>query len=238
MKNTKKSARTNARKSFTVNGFTLIELLVVIAIIAILAAMLLPALNRAREMARTAQCTSNLKQVGHGYFGYQDTYNDYFSIAYKIGDGTIYWFVKIAPFAGVNLRWNNTTQISPFRCLSNLSIYGSNSGIATGGTRYSVNYSPNYHIGVSMDAEKSHQIRRPSEVAITTDGKPNVNTIPIVPVCGYNIMLNAARTNYYTEINRPGMIHSGGTNILFVDGHVEFYKSSEIDPEKLFKPIK
>src|SRR5690348_17163040 len=91
------------------SGFTLIELLVVIAIIAILAAILLPALSTGKERGRRAVCINNLRQCGMALSLYADDFNKHYPHQRNPGTGTIYVpavSVQTAPGNYVAHEWD------------------------------------------------------------------------------------------------------------------------------------
>lgn len=187
--------------------FTLIELLVVIAIIAILAAMLLPTLGRAREMAKLTQCVGNTKNIALGMQTYADDNKDFYPERDSGAGSYRFWFRKI--FMQVSGKdWaageNSTKRAFDFlRCPSHkiprttavdypTIAYGKNDNLGTVAGQTNVPY------------PRVRQVKRPSRVVMVGDSDDD----------GHYGMILAA--HLYALGNR----HGGKAATSFVDGHV------------------
>jgi prepilin-type N-terminal cleavage/methylation domain-containing protein len=199
--------------------FTLIELLVVIAIIAILAAVLLPALSSARATAYSISCRSNLKQKGASAIMYGNDYNDYVPISHKTGD-TPYctrWIKSMYPYLSQGNAWDATQSLPPlFRCKANTpGIYKPSATVETS------NYGYNLHLGLLPDGETNfwYTVRRfskakyPSQFFMVTE-RSGVDT------AGPRVFLDRY-SNVAEYAAQPHTLHA---SILFADSHVDSLK--------------
>lgn len=208
--------------------FTLIELLVVIAIIAILAAMLLPALGQAKSHGYKAQCASNEKQLYVMCMNYNNIFNDFFPF-YRYRTPTLTWpqtmnvvfynkngflslkdTLKKTPYIcpSVYPRWNDKTSDNYTRRLTS---YGCNSSGMS-------NLQPN--------ASNSHmdKIRKISKVKLTSATILCCDAIAN-NVGSYTQTNPSKEWGSTTSTNHVGHWHNGSANYLFYDGHYENLKS-------------